>query len=377
MKFKKFVKKLLAKFGIGGKGKGKGKAGDKGLVEQIETDVVRELSKPTKETDPKKAIAEKQAQAQELKARFQPKAPKGRTLKITIDTSVKGVEQDHDIDFTVAMSPAKKGQAPVEGADLDTGKAEKEKSDATGDAKAIVDASAAGKAAQEKGKAFEQRIAQEIIAEIQGLGGTAISQSKASGGGFDVVAHMPDGSIVVHEIKAGKPVTFKTRSKGKGIPSPVITPEDAETAKAFDASQERLKSGQGAAKTVRESTQEGRTSLVGQVVGGKEFVTSTGRSVENKVSAFTSNLKQNLTDLVKELASLEAEADAQTRGKLTAFRAEVQGILDGKAGKIAVIIDSPKPPSQNELDTMRILAEGAVKSLGTVTFQGIKTAKKI
>jgi hypothetical protein len=75
--------------------------------------VLAALSRPARAREPAAAIAEKQTQAASLRARYQLRAPKGRFLKIRIDTSTAGVEQDGDIDFWVSMSPSRAGRALV------------------------------------------------------------------------------------------------------------------------------------------------------------------------------------------------------------------------------------------------------------------------
>ena len=89
--------------------------------EQIIDAVVPLLSQPTVATDPAEALAEKQAQAEELKKKFQPSAPQGKTLKIVFnDRSAEDVEEDSEVDMEVGFSPGTPAKAKVpQGVDPD------------------------------------------------------------------------------------------------------------------------------------------------------------------------------------------------------------------------------------------------------------------
>jgi hypothetical protein len=107
LKFKKLIKKLLRRFG---KKKRKGKRLDSRKVVRL---VLQEMKRPTKAKTPGAAIAEKTAQAQALKSKYQPKLEKGRLSIEILDRNPSAVEKDADIDFVVSASPGKKGAAPV------------------------------------------------------------------------------------------------------------------------------------------------------------------------------------------------------------------------------------------------------------------------
>ncbi|MGC4067420.1 MAG: polymorphic toxin type 15 domain-containing protein [Polyangiaceae bacterium] len=73
--------------------------------------VLTSLSRPARAKTPELGIKEKQVQAALLRAQLQRRAPKGRTLKIRIETSPSDVEKDGYIDFWVSMSPERHGKA--------------------------------------------------------------------------------------------------------------------------------------------------------------------------------------------------------------------------------------------------------------------------
>jgi hypothetical protein len=73
--------------------------------------VLSALSRPARAKTPELGIKEKQVQAALLRAQLQRRAPKGRTLKIRIETSPSDVEKDGYIDFWVSMSPERHGKA--------------------------------------------------------------------------------------------------------------------------------------------------------------------------------------------------------------------------------------------------------------------------
>ena len=110
-RLKKSISKLLKKLSRKGK---KGKKGRKNKPKylspkKVRAAIVQAMSKPAKATEPMAAIAETKSQAVQLKQKYQPKLKTG-TIRITVlDQSAKGVESDGDIDFSVALSPAKKG----------------------------------------------------------------------------------------------------------------------------------------------------------------------------------------------------------------------------------------------------------------------------
>ena len=116
---KGLVKKLTAKVG---KKSGKGTKKDKGKEKdkkgkfsprKVKSLVFAAMGKPTRAKEPAAALAEKQAQAQSLIAKYQPKLKKGR-LKINInDRSAKDVEKDAAVDFAVSAGPGKRGEAKV------------------------------------------------------------------------------------------------------------------------------------------------------------------------------------------------------------------------------------------------------------------------
>ena len=102
------VRKLMAKFGK--KKKPNGEHIDSKKVVGL---VAREMKKPTKAKTPSAAIAEKTAQARELKSKYQPMLKLGR-LKIEIlDKNPAGVEKDADVDFRVSVNPELTSAAPV------------------------------------------------------------------------------------------------------------------------------------------------------------------------------------------------------------------------------------------------------------------------
>lgn len=110
-KLKKTIKKLLGKVK---KGKGKKKEKEKKLSStQVVTRVMKELGRPARADKPEAALAEKQAQAQNLLTKYQPMLKTGN-LRITItDRGAADVEEDAAVDFKVAASPEKEGKAPV------------------------------------------------------------------------------------------------------------------------------------------------------------------------------------------------------------------------------------------------------------------------
>jgi hypothetical protein len=222
-----------------------------------------------------------------------------------------------------------------------------------------------------KGRKFERAMARKISAEIEGRGGRASEQARGSAG-LDVVGVFPNGLIEVYEVKAGKPVAFKTRAKGKGTPKERVQPRAGD--ERFSERSGRLRRGVSAAAVVREEAAARRSSLIGQVVGGREFVTSTGRSVENKVSAFTTNLKTNLNKLHQDLlAQAEAAKDRQDQKELRALARKVKALMAGKVGRLEVIVVSPRAPSENELEAMEALLKGATQELKGVQVEPIKT----
>jgi hypothetical protein len=75
--------------------------------------VASSLSRSPRSSDPREVIAEKRRQAAALRARYQPKAPRGRRLKIRLDESVAGIERDQALDFRVGMSPEVTGKSLV------------------------------------------------------------------------------------------------------------------------------------------------------------------------------------------------------------------------------------------------------------------------
>jgi hypothetical protein len=81
--------------------------------EAIVSTVASSLSRSPRSSDPREVIAEKRRQAAALRARYQPKAPRGRRLKIRLDESVAGIERDQALDFRVGMSPEVTGKSPV------------------------------------------------------------------------------------------------------------------------------------------------------------------------------------------------------------------------------------------------------------------------
>ena len=67
--------------------------------------IIGEMKRPAKSQDPAQAIAETNALAEALKAKYQPRLTKG-TIKITVlDKVAEGVAEDGDIDIDVALSP--------------------------------------------------------------------------------------------------------------------------------------------------------------------------------------------------------------------------------------------------------------------------------
>lgn len=108
-----FIDRLLGK-GKPGEAPAEVAPGTPMTTEQIVAAVVPKLSTPTKSTDPAEALAEKKAQAEELKKTFQPSAPEGKTLRITFnDQSADDVENDGEVDMEVGFSPGEKAVAPV------------------------------------------------------------------------------------------------------------------------------------------------------------------------------------------------------------------------------------------------------------------------
>jgi hypothetical protein len=74
--------------------------------EQIIDAVVPILGESPTSTEPAAALAEKQKQADELKTKFQPSAPQGKTLHIEFkERSPEDVERDAEIDMEVGFSP--------------------------------------------------------------------------------------------------------------------------------------------------------------------------------------------------------------------------------------------------------------------------------
>lgn len=114
LKIKKALGKLLGKLGLGGKGKDKDEGKD-GLLspQQVVDAVTAKLAKPTKATEPAKAIAEVQSRAKNLQTQYQPRLEKGELQISILDKTPSGVEKDEDVDFIVSVNPKKKRSAPV------------------------------------------------------------------------------------------------------------------------------------------------------------------------------------------------------------------------------------------------------------------------
>jgi hypothetical protein len=111
-----FIDRILGKGGAKGGAEAAAEVapGTPMTTEQIIAAVVPTLSEPTKSTDPAEALAEKKAQAEELKRKFQPSAPEGKTLKITfIDRSTEQVADDREVDMEVGFSPGTPATAKV------------------------------------------------------------------------------------------------------------------------------------------------------------------------------------------------------------------------------------------------------------------------
>ncbi|MBC7977057.1 MAG: hypothetical protein H7138_18935, partial [Myxococcales bacterium] len=108
----KKIKKALKrkKKGKGKKDKKKGKQSSAKVVAQV----VRKLKKKAKAKKPEAALAEKRAQAEQLRAEFQPKLERG-TLKVVITAAgADEVAKDAAVDFSVSASPETTGEAAVE-----------------------------------------------------------------------------------------------------------------------------------------------------------------------------------------------------------------------------------------------------------------------
>lgn len=83
-------------------------------TEQIIEAVVPILSQTPTAIDPAGALAEKKAQAEQLKHKFQPLAPEGKTLSIAFQDKTPGdVAADHEIDMDVGFSPGKRAAAKL------------------------------------------------------------------------------------------------------------------------------------------------------------------------------------------------------------------------------------------------------------------------
>jgi hypothetical protein len=108
-----FIDRLLGK-GKPGEAPAEVAPGTPMTTEQIIAAIVPKLSEPTKSTDPAEALAEKKAQAEQLKKTFQPSAPEGKTLHIEFkDSTGDDVAKDHEVDMVVGFSPGTPVGAPV------------------------------------------------------------------------------------------------------------------------------------------------------------------------------------------------------------------------------------------------------------------------
>jgi hypothetical protein len=100
-----------------GAGTGKGKKREKQLSsKQVVSRVMREMKRATRADTPAAALAEKQAQAQNLLAKYQSQLKKGQLQITIVDRTAKDVEEDAAVDFDVSASPGQKGQAPLKAA---------------------------------------------------------------------------------------------------------------------------------------------------------------------------------------------------------------------------------------------------------------------
>jgi hypothetical protein len=113
-----FIDRILGKGGAKGAQGAEGAAevapGTPMSTEQIIAAVVPILGQPTEATDPAAALAEKKGQAEQLKQKFQPSAPEGKTLHIEFkDATGDDVAKDHEVDMVVGFSPGTEVRAPV------------------------------------------------------------------------------------------------------------------------------------------------------------------------------------------------------------------------------------------------------------------------
>ena len=94
----------------GGRGRGRDRPMSPGAVVNA---IVTALSRPSRQSDPSRALSDARRQADQLRAQYQPRLQRG-TIRINIlDTRPNQISSDGDIDFEVSINPSRRSAKPV------------------------------------------------------------------------------------------------------------------------------------------------------------------------------------------------------------------------------------------------------------------------